>query len=128
MLHKLIALAVAGSLGTLARAGLGSPGTLDLRAGIVLSCAVFLLPPLIAFGMVSPLVIRLVSSDLESVGRAAGTVYAVSTAGGVLATFLYGFTLIPFAGMRASSLATAAGLAVVSLAGFALLRRTEPVR
>jgi hypothetical protein len=73
--------------------------------------------------MVSPLVIRLLASDLESVGRAAGTVYAVSTAGGVLATFVYGFVLIPFAGLRASALVTAAALALVLPAGLAARAR-----
>jgi MFS family permease len=101
---------------------------LDLRAGALVSCAVFLFPPMVAFGTVSPFVIRLLSSELERVGRVAGTVYAVSTAGGVVATFLYGFYLIPFLGMRASALGTAAVLGtlpVLALVGRSV-RRAEP--
>ncbi|HZR79554.1 MAG TPA: fused MFS/spermidine synthase [Candidatus Binatia bacterium] len=108
-----IAAALVALLPITSAAVMGATAGLDLRAAILVSCAAFLLPPLVAFGMVSPLVIGLVSTDLAAVGRAAGTVYAVSTVGGVVATFLYGFLLIPFGGVRASALATAAALALL---------------
>ncbi len=80
---------------------------LELRLGITLSCLVFLYPPLVCCGMVSPLIIRLLATELSLVGRAAGTVYAISTLGGIIVTFLMGFYFIPFVGLKASALYTA---------------------
>jgi MFS family permease len=91
---------------------------LELRAGITVSCLVFLFPPLVCFGMVSPLIIRLVTSDDGKVGVAAGTVYAVSTVGGILATYSVAFYAIPSAGMRESLLVVAALLAMFPLLYF----------
>jgi hypothetical protein len=85
---------------------------LGLRAGITLSCLVFLFPPLVCFGMVSPLIIRLVTSHDSKVGHAAGLVYAISTVGGIVATYVVAFHAVPEAGMRASLLVTAACLAL----------------
>ena len=84
---------------------------LELRVGITLSCLAFLFPPLLCFGMVSPLIIRLVTTHDGAIGRAAGTVYAVSTVGGILATYVIAFHAIPEFGMYESLLATAATLA-----------------
>jgi len=88
---------------------------MELRMGIVTSCLVFLMPPLICFGMVGPLVVRLVSTELDKVGKAAGTVYFTSTVGGIIATFLFGFYLIPFWGLKLSTYITAISLAVLPL-------------
>ena len=88
---------------------------MELRTGIVISCLVFLMPPLICFGMVGPLVVRLVSTELNKVGKAAGTVYFTSTVGGIITTFLFGFYLIPFWGLKLSTYATAISLAVLPL-------------
>ena len=91
---------------------------LELRAGITLSCLVFLFPPLVCFGMVSPLIIRLVTPHDSKVGHAAGTVYAVSTVGGILATYSIAFYAIPEVGMRTSLLTAAVLLAVFPLLYF----------
>lgn len=96
---------------------------LDLRWGITLSCLVFLFPPLICFGMVSPLIIRLVTGHDSKIGHATGTVYAVSTVGGILATYVIAFYAIPDIGMRVSLLFTAAALAVFPLLYFSGLER-----
>lgn len=96
---------------------------LDLRWGITLSCLVFLVPPLICFGMVSPLIIQLVSGQDDKVGHATGTVYAISTVGGILATYVVAFYAIPEAGMRESLLFTAAALALFPLLYFSGLER-----
>ena len=88
---------------------------MELRTGIVISCLVFLMPPLICFGMVGPLAVRLVSTELDKVGKAAGSVYFTSTVGGIIATFLFGFYLIPFWGLKLSAYTTAISLAVLPL-------------
>ena len=80
---------------------------LELKSGITLSCLFILTPPLICFGMVSPVIINYLSTELSLVGRAAGTVYAISTIGGILFTFLMGFYLIPNVGLKISTWLTA---------------------
>lgn len=96
---------------------------LDLRLGITLSCLAFLFPPLICFGMVSPLIIRLVTPHDSRVGHAAGTVYAVSTVGGIIATYVVAFYAIPDVGMRESLLFTAAMLGLFPLLYFSGVER-----
>lgn len=93
---------------------------LSLKTGITLSAFVLLTPPVFLFGMVSPLIINLLSTVASRVGRAAGTVYAVSTTGGICATFLTGFYLAPFIGIKESSWLVAASLAVWPLVFFSL--------
>lgn len=96
---------------------------LDLRLGITLSCLGFLFPPLVCFGMVSPLIIRLVTTHDARAGHAAGMVYAISTVGGILATYTVTFHAIPDVGMRESLLATAALLLLFPLPHFSDLER-----
>ena len=96
---------------------------LDLRLGITLSGLVFLVPPLVCFGMVSPLIIRLVTTHDARAGHAAGTVYAISTVGGILATYIVAFYAIPEAGMRESLLVTAALLLLFPLLYFSGIER-----
>jgi len=77
----------------------------SLELGIIVSVLLFLFPPLFLFGMVSPFVIQFLSStEKKGFGRVAGKVYAISTIGGVLATFSFGFYFIPFSGVFMSSI------------------------
>ncbi len=110
-ISSLLVLALPHSSNIIMSATLG----LELRLGIVISCLVFLMPPLICFGMVGPLAVRLVSTGLDKVGKAAGTVYFTSTIGGIIATFLFGFYLIPFWGLKLSAYATGLCLAALPL-------------
>ncbi len=76
-------------------------------------------PPLVFFGMVTPLAVRLLASS--GAGRAAGRVFAVSTAASVAGTYLPTFVLVPLLGSR-GSLLVAAGMAIVpGAAGLAIL-------
>ena len=72
--------------------------SLSFLPGVIISQLCFLLPPVLCMGMVSPLLISLLASDNNS-GRAAGSVYAISTLGGILATLLTGFWLVPLIGI-----------------------------
>jgi spermidine synthase len=66
---------------------------------VVYTTAIFLLPSLV-LGMVSPLVVKLALADLQRTGNTVGTIYAFSTAGSILGTFLTGFWLISWLGTR----------------------------
>lgn len=76
---------------------------IGLQLGVILSGLLFLSPPLVCFGMVSPMVVRLITTQAKDTGRSAGKVYFVSTLGGVLATFWFGFYAIPELGLIISS-------------------------
>lgn len=71
---------------------------MDFLTGLVLSQIIFLLPPILGMGMVSPLLIGLIGESRDS-GKAAGLVYAISTLGGVISTLLAGFWLVPVIGI-----------------------------
>lgn len=76
---------------------------LPLLSGLIISLIVFLLPPVLFFGMVSPVIIYILVTSVDVSGRTAGKVYAISTLGGVLNTLLIGFWVIPEFGIRMPS-------------------------
>ena len=75
---------------------------------VVLLCA----PPVVLLGMVSPFAIRLAVANVETAGAVAGRLYALSTAGSLLGTFLPALVLIPAIGTQRTFLVIAALLAV----------------
>jgi spermidine synthase len=77
-------------------------------------------PPVTLLGMVAPFAIRLGLERVESAGAVAGRLYAVSTIGSLLGTFLAALVAIPLIGTQRTLLASAALLA---LAGASLLGR-----
>jgi spermidine synthase len=77
---------------------------------VLLLCA----PPVVLLGMGSPFAIRLAVSSLETAGAVAGRLYALSTAGSLLGTFLPALVLIPAIGTQRTFLVVAALLAVSS--------------
>lgn len=68
---------------------------LGLRAGSFAAATVLFMPPLLLLGMASPFAVRLETEGLSQVGRSAGRLYAISTAGSVLGALLTGFLLVP---------------------------------
>lgn len=96
--------------------------SMSVQMGSLISCLVFVFPPLACFGMVSPMIIRLISDEVKEVGKNAGTVYAVSTVGGILATFMFGFYIIPYLGLRFGAYFTAALLGGASVFYFLVTR------
>jgi len=67
----------------------------DLYTGVLPISLMLLGPPLVFLGTVSPILIQLITSQVEDVGREAGFIYAISTIGGIITTFLFGFIFIP---------------------------------
>jgi spermidine synthase len=57
-------------------------------------------PPAVILSMASPLVIKLTLEDLGQTGGIVGTIYAFSTAGAILGTFMTGFYFILWFGVR----------------------------
>jgi predicted membrane-bound spermidine synthase len=87
---------------------------MDFLTGVIISQLFFLLPPIIGMGMVSPMLISMIAEHNES-GKAAGLVYAVSTLGGVIATMLTGFWLVPLIGISVPCVVIGALLFLLSI-------------
>ncbi len=98
---------------------------MSLQWGAVLSLTTFMFPPLVFMGMVSPLIINLLTREVKAAGNSAGNVYAISTFGGILATFLMGFYIIPEFGI--SRPAMIGGFLLGILPAISLLRSRRNV-
>jgi spermidine synthase len=92
-----------------------------LVAGTLLAVGLLFAAPVVLLGCVSPFAIRLLLKDVASGGNTAGRVYALSTTGSILGTFLPVFWLIPTFGTRPTL--EAFGLALVLLSVVALWPR-----
>lgn len=88
---------------------------LPFLTGVVISSVCLLFPAVFLLGASSPLFIALQTSKHEEAGKLSGTVYAVSTLGGIFATFFCGFWLIPEYGLTLCLFIFGAVLFVTSL-------------
>ena len=102
-------------------------GFATLSAGLVLgtllAVVVLFAVPTILLGCVSPFAIRLLLSDVKTGGNTAGAVYALSTAGSILGTFLPVFWFIPTYGTRPTLIGFSLALLLISVAGLWPRRR-----
>ena len=90
-------------------------GLRSLLPAVIASSLLILFPPVFLMGAVSPLIIGNISKNGEDSGKAAGTVYAVSTLGGILATFLFGFYIIPNFGLTIPAIVSGLALGILPL-------------
>ncbi len=100
---------------------LASRGFADFNVGMLggsfAAVLVLLSAPITLLGCVSPFAIRLAVSDVRTAGGVAGRIYAISTAGSFIGTFLPVLVLIPNIGTRNTSLLFAFVLMAVAFAG-----------
>ena len=82
-------------------------------AGVVFALAV----PVTLLGCLSPFAIRLAVRDVGEAGRISGRIYAVSTWGSLLGTYLPVLLVIPLAGSRAAAVIFGAVLLLAGLGG-----------
>jgi len=73
---------------------------LSVMWSLTLKIAVIFFLPAFVLSMVSPLVIKLALADLGQTGGVVGTIYACSTVGSILGTFMTGFFFISWFGTR----------------------------
>jgi len=111
---------IAGSIATLSilvvtNAINGMTLGLSFLPRIVLSIALIFFVPSFVLGMVSPLVVKLALDNLERSGHTVGTIYAASTVGSIVGTFVTGFWLISWLGTRTIVWIVAATLLVTGL-------------
>jgi len=96
--------------------------SLSIISGTLLSTMVFLFPPIMFFGMVAPLITQLAAQKLENTGKVAGTIYGVTTVGGILSTIIVGLYLIPNFGLRISCLITGIILGCCTLVYYLMMK------
>lgn len=96
--------------------------SLEIKA--LLASLLLFAPASVCLGIVTPYAVRLKMSSLNDSGKTVGRLYALSTVGSILGTFVAGFFLIPFVGSVRTLYIIAAVLFAVSLilAPFAVSR------
>jgi spermidine synthase len=97
--------------------------SVGLVAGTLLAVVLLFAVPVILLGCVSPFAIRLLLTSVETGGNTAGRVYALSTAGSILGTFLPVFWFIPTYGTRPTLVGFGLALVVISVIGLWPRRR-----
>jgi len=96
--------------------------SVGLILGSLLGILLLFTVPVVLLGCVSPFAIRLQSRAVISTGHTAGTIYALSTVGSILGTFLPTLVLIPLLGTATTFLLCSLMLLAMSLTG--LFQRT----
>ncbi|HPS41903.1 MAG TPA: fused MFS/spermidine synthase, partial [Anaerolineaceae bacterium] len=96
---------------------------LGVLAGSFTSVMILFIIPVTLLGMASPFAIRLSLEDTQSSGRISGRIYAISTLGSFLGTFLPVLVLIPLVGTYRTFLVIASLLLLFALAGLFLAGR-----
>jgi predicted membrane-bound spermidine synthase len=94
----------------------------DISAGPLIAILLLFSLPVILLGCVSPFAIRLRVQAVGSAGSTAGRLYALSTVGSLLGTFLPVFWLMPSYGVHITLLIVAGCLMAISAAGLILER------
>jgi len=74
-----------------------SPDNL-IVSGSILSCLIIFSLPLVILGMVSPYLVKLGVTDINKSGKTTGEIYALSTIGSIIGTFIPTFITIPLVG------------------------------
>jgi spermidine synthase len=83
--------------------------------GSLIGVLVLVAVPVMLLGAVAPYAVRLSVRTVEEAGRVAGRLYAISTIGSLVGTFLSALALIPLVGTRRTFLVFALALAVVAV-------------
>jgi predicted membrane-bound spermidine synthase len=122
---SLIVLAAAALLAVVPFVGRPFLGAIEAGefVGSLIGVVVLVAVPVLLLGCVAPFAVRLSVTDVAQTGRVSGRLYAVSTTGSLVGTFLSALVLLPLIGTRLTFVAFAAALALVALWG---LRRPAP--
>ncbi len=92
-------------------------GTVGTFLGSLIAVVLLFIVPFTLLGMVAPFVIKLAANTIDDVGNTAGSIYALSTVGSIIGTYLPALLFIPWLGTRRTILFFAAALVLVGIAG-----------
>jgi predicted membrane-bound spermidine synthase len=96
--------------------------------GAFVAVLVLFAVPVTLLGCVSPFAIRLAIPSVTDAGKAAGRMYALSTLGSILGTFIPALWMIPELGTTLTFMVFSLSLLVVGLIGLALQSRRAALR
>lgn len=100
---------------------IASRAVVSAQAGLVIGSFIAVLVlfslPITLLGMVSPFAIRLAVTDVASAGHISGRIYAISTLGSLIGTFLPNLVVIPLIGTTRTFLLFAGILFIVGAIG-----------
>ncbi len=96
--------------------------SLGVLFGAFVSVLVLFIVPVTLLGMVSPFAIRLAIQDAEKAGEVSGKIYAISTLGSFIGTFLPVLLLIPLIGTRNTFVVFSSYLVLVAIVGLVLAK------
>jgi spermidine synthase len=82
--------------------------------GSFFACVVLFVPSVMLLGMVTPFAIRLGISDMDKAGSTAGRIFALSTVGSLVGTFLPPLVTIPLIGTQRTLIGAAAIIAAAA--------------
>jgi MFS family permease len=98
-------------------------------AGSFFSVLALFAVPVTLLGAVSPFAVRLALAEVAEAGQTTGRLYAISTVGSILGTFVAALAAIPLLGTQRTLLATAALVALAALPLLpAMLRERRTLR
>ncbi len=93
-----------------------------LVAGSAFSCLVVFSFPLVLLGMATPYLVKLGITDMENSGKTAGEIYASSTIGSIIGTFVPTFFTIPYIGTQKTFLVFSLVLILICLYYFITIK------
>ncbi|MEN6615656.1 MAG: fused MFS/spermidine synthase [Syntrophorhabdus sp.] len=99
------------------------PVSLMLRIFMVTTIIFFI--PGCVIGTISPVVVRLTLKNLENAGNTIGKIYAISTLGAIIGTFVTGFFLISWMGTRTIVLAMGIILILAAILSGAIFQKKK---
>ena len=82
--------------------------------GSFFACVILFVPSVLLLGMVTPFAIRLGITDMDKAGSTAGRIFALSTAGSLVGTFLPPLLTIPLLGTQRTLIGAAAIIAAAA--------------
>lgn len=100
--------------------------TTDLRLAATLVSTLLFAPVSFALGMISPYVARLAIIDKETAGGTVGRLYAISTGGSIVGTFLGGFILVSY--VSTNTIVLGVGVVLAALFFFARIGQADKLK
>lgn len=98
-----------------------------LIPAVLISSLLVLFPPIFILGMVSPLIIKSITTTPHEAGKKSGEIYAISTFGGICFIFITAFYAIPQLGLTITLIINASLLACFSILYFVKQKSFFPV-
>lgn len=88
-------------------------GIQSARFGVLVGALALFLVPSLLLGCLSPMLVKLVFTSAERVGRTTGTLYAIGSVGNVLGVLVANYLLLPYLDLNATLLGMGAILLVL---------------